>query len=791
MADEQVYDDPATSKDKTYGDPELEPGELLLEPDDKKVAKACLRIWTTKNPIMQRREAKWEVNELRRAGFKNVQLKQESDDRTWRAWIPPHLQKAPDALSALNKAASLCRKFASILLTDPPAADCTPTSGEDEDRDAAEFSGRVLEDLDSPARLNERKLIFRGFDRASTFGSGFVRYFIHPTAGGRAPMKISAGFDVGTGRSAQNVDEAITDPMTGMDWPEFQDMYVYPDGTLGSDETKAATKFRKAIKAEVLTGRNVRMIPHTAEDIWEADGVQIASFRPWGELRKMIDGDLQLSDEDKDALFAYKPERYRSITTPEERRTLSKPPEDDDEKLVFTLITYYKACDDYEKGCYVLSAGDQLVIERNEWTETDSAGKEISLMLPITQYKQWSEGTPDSYGFGMMDLIGEGNEIRAQIIGANLDWIDWSLNRKTFLPLGGMLRPQDLRLPGRTTLPVAPGEKPSYEEIPDFPATASNMMGFVSQEMDEDINLSQVAQGLESPQVQSGRHAQAIVAQAHSALSEITQNIEDGYIRGAQIKLQLVRAYYDADMTIGWVGDDGAYKQRHWSGSDLRQTTDVRLKPGTLTMLSPVQKAALAQQYAQFGLIGQEDLRDISASELGGTLGLQDDPFVLRVRRQIATFLNGPPKDWQPQFQQVLLQGPPSVDPTTGQPGPPTPVVDPQTGQPQMQPQQIMDPVLNGIWRPYPADELPYVARTRLREISRAMQRSQFAVLPQQWQFGMIQEFNRMNAPQAQTPGMQVGQPPNTAQSPAQRTQGPMAPPQQPNMVGPGSTEGS
>jgi hypothetical protein len=108
-----------------------------------------------------------------------------------------------------------------------------------------------------------------------------------------------------------------------------------------------------------------------------------------------------------------------------------------------------------------------------------------------------------------------------------------------------------------------------------------------------------------------------------------------------------------------------------------------------------------------------------------------------------------------------------------------------------MQPQQIMDPVLNGIWRPYPADELPYVARTRLREISRAMQRSQFAVLPQEWQFGMIQEFNRMNAPQAQTPGMQVGQPPNTAQSPAQRTQGPMAPPQQPNMVGPGSTEGS
>lgn len=785
MATEEIYGD---SEDqgrtaKTYGDPEIEPGKLLSEKDEKKVAEACMKLWKTKNQIMQRREAQWEVNELRRRGFKNVQLRQETDDRTWKAWIPPHLMKAPDALSALNKAAELCRKFVSIMLTDPPAADPIPTSGEDEDRDAAEFSGRVLQDLDSPAKLNEPKLVRRAFDRASTFGSGFVRYYIHPTAGGRAPIEISAGFDSGTGRRAERVEDAITDPTTGLDWPEFQEMFVYQDGTLGKDESQAATRFRKAIKAEVLTGRNVRMIPHTAEDIWDADGVQVAAFRPWGELKKMIEGGIELTDEQKESLFAYKPERYRAITTPEERQSLKKPPEDDEEKLVFTLTTYYKACNEYEKGVYILSAGDEFVLDRQEWSETDEAGKEISLMLPLTQYAQWAEGTADPYKFGMMDLIGEGNEIRAQIIGANLDWIDWSLNRKTFLPMGGMIRPQDLKLPGRTTLPVAPGEKPSYEEIPSFPSDATQMIGFVSTEMDQGVNLGQAAQGLESSQVQSGKHAQAIVAQAHAALSEIVQNIEDGYIRGAQIKLQLVRAYYDAQMTIGWVGEDGAYKQRAWSGADLRQTTDVRLKPGTLTMLSPVQKAALAQQYAQFGLIGQEDMRDIAAAELGGTLGLQDDAFTLRVRRQVATFLNGPPKDWQPQFEQQPVMGPP--DPATGQP---TPVVDPMTGQPQMQPQQIMDPVLLGIWRPYPADELPYVARTRLREIAKAMASSKFAVLPQEWQFGMLQEFQRMNLPQQGAPGMQVGQPPNTAQSPAQRTQGPMAPAEVPKFVGPGAS---
>lgn len=122
MAADDIYPDKEDdSKDsKTYGDPIMDPGELLYEEDEKKVAKACLKLWTTKNQIMQRREAQWEVNELRRAGYKNVQLRQETDDRTWKAWIPPHLEKKPDALSALNKSASLCRTFVGVILTDPP-----------------------------------------------------------------------------------------------------------------------------------------------------------------------------------------------------------------------------------------------------------------------------------------------------------------------------------------------------------------------------------------------------------------------------------------------------------------------------------------------------------------------------------------------------------------------------------------------------------------------------------------------------------------------------------------------
>jgi len=781
----------------TIGDPEPEPGALLKEgSSDEKIAKLNLRIWESKNEMMRRREAQWEVNELRRAGWKDVHLNHETDDRSrsrWNAWVSPASKATPDAISAMNKAASLCRKFAALMFADPPAPLASPFSGEDEDRDAAEFSTRVLEEIQSVARLNDPKKGRRAFDRASTFGSGFVRYFVHPTAGGRIPIQISAG------PGATHIDNALEDPETGMPWNDLTEKYVMPDGSLTDDVSQAATRTVPALRSEVLTGRNVRMIPHTAQDISEADGVQVANFRPWGELRKMFD--VKIPDDEMDRVLNFRPQEFRAIATPEERKVLAQPPDDPDERLVFTLTTCYTACDDYEKGAYVVTVGNSIKVFAKDWMEEDDEGREISLMLPIAQYKQWEEGTGDPYGFGMMDIVGEGNELRAHLIGAKLDHIDWLLRRKIFLPISSILRPQDLQLPAKTPLPINPGGKPEYEDIPSFPNDANQMIVQTGQEMEEDTNLGSIAQGLESSKVQSGKHAQAIVSQVHAALSDIRQNIEDGYVRGSMIQLQLIRAFYDAETRIGWVGEDGAYKERNWARADLRQTQDVKLKPGTLTMLSPIQKTALAEQYMQLGLIPQEDMRDVVASNIGGTLGLTDDPFVTRIRRQIANWLEGPPEDWQPQLEEQPVM---ELQPVAGPdglpvPGPdgqpqmqPQPVIDPQTQQPQMQQVQVTDPVLGGIWRPFQADELPHVARVRLRELAKAQQKSDYAIKPEPWQFGINQEFERMRVAQEAVPGQEVGQPPNVQQSPAQRTEGPLAPPKTPvpSAVGEGTQTG-
>ena len=764
MPDPDVYFEPTETK-ASYGDKEPEPGVLLKEgKSEKAVAKAALELWETKDDLMDRRMAQWRVNELRRSGVKNVQLRRESDDRSWKAWTPPHLKGRPDAITAMNKAATLCRKFSARMFADPPAPDAVPATGEDEDKDAADFTNRALEDEQSQSKLADIKQHRRAFDRASTFGSGFIRYYVHPTAGGRMPLQISAS------PQAVSVDDALEDPETGLPWPDLTERFVMEDGTLTDEQEEAAFRFLPALKSEVLTGRNVRMIPHTAEDIWEAEGVQVAAFRPWGELRQQFEELDKVPEEERATLFGFRPERYEYVATAEERRTLDVDPDDEDEKLVFTLTTYYKQGTDYPKGACVVSICDKYAPEKREWTETDSEGREISLPLPITQHKQWSEGTDDPYGFGLMDIVGEGNEIRSWAISALQDNVEAILNRHVFLPMNSVLQPKDLRLPGRTPIYINPGGAPVYETVPTFPKDGMNLYDKMDKEMEDDSGMGATAQGLESPQVQSGRHAQAIAAQAMASASDVRQNAEDAYLRACQIQIALIRAFYDAPRRIGWVGEDGAYKEQRWAGTDMRATSDVKLKPGTMSMLTPVQKTMLADQYFQTGVLRQDDYAEIVLTNMGATVGMHDNPYRMRIRRQIHKWLEGPPEGWQPEMQDQ-----PVIDPATGQPQ-----VDQQTGQPMMQQVQVVDQVLGGIFRPYPQDDLPFVARRRLEQLARAMSKSDFAIQPEPWQFGMIQEFNRAQAAQQAAAGMQVGQPPNVQQSPAQKTDGQAAEPTTP-----------
>lgn len=755
------------SGEERYGDPEPVPGFLLSDADGKppeqmeeeehqKLAKKALKMWTAQDEIMSRHLAQWKVNHARRKGMVGVSVVKKSDKAQWDIYVPPGATH--DSLPQVNHAADLCRKATATMFADPPAPEVEPPSGDDDDVEAAKHAERILLDIQGPSGLNEPGTARKAFDRGSTFGSGFVRYFVDPKGGGRVPIQVKAGFDLAMrqarektgldpqpGERAMHVDQAthrevprimpgpMGEPMPMMDemgmpmmdsepWPEFEDRFVAPDGNLLEDEQGAAERWAPGLKREILTGRNVRFIPHTAEDLWDADGVMIGCFLAWREVKRMFPQTREFSDEKRAKLFRFKPEHADDIRPSSDSG--AKPGErvkdNEDETLVFVLTIYYQAADDYPDGCYFVCLSDCYVAFRDTWT---APGSQRSLLIPMTQYAQWDEGQDNPYKIGSMQICGPGNEIRAAQIGAWFDHLERFNKPHTFIPTNSILQDKYRHLPRGHPIPINPGGEPIFEKVPEFPRDAKELFSVMTQEMDNGLGLAGTAQGLESADVKSGRHAFALISQTHAGLSELKQNIERGYVRACQVQLQLIQAFFDVPQQLRWTGEDGEHRQKSWQGADLGDTTDVRIKPGTMTLLTPAAKAQLRQSlYVEDKIMTPGEYRDAIADDLGGYVVLQDDPFRMRVERQISAWREGP-EDGQAQGQPTF-----SVDPMTG----------------QMIPQLGPDPRAAQIWMPVPSDTLPDVAAMRLDKIGRLMASTAYQRWPEAWRIAVDIEFANM-----------------------------------------------
>lgn len=756
-------------------DPEHE-GEID-EPGHRAVANEATRLWESQQDHLSRELAQWQVNSARRQGVTNAKLRYDSIDDHWTAWFPRSM--GPDTIPGPKKAARLCRRFVSMMLVDPPSPIVEPPSGDDEDEERAEFSTRALVELQNEANLATVEALEEGLDLSSDFGSGFIRYFVDPRGGGRVPIRVKAGKDPESGERAEELDMALqrhvmepvidpvlqqpvpdmdadptgmtpmmqpaVDPVTGEpameDWPEYEERMVTEDRRLTDDEAEAARKWAPSLKREVLTGRNVRPIPYTATDIWDAKGAQIGVMLPWSKVKELYPRLGKMPKEQREKIFGYRPKESDKLFP--DVRFDADTKGNEDARLVFVLITYYEMneADGYPDGLYLVTCGNTYVAERTDWSyDNDETGQKEKLILPISQIYQWREGRQTFYRVGLMELIGSGDELRAAQIAGLLDHLDKVNNRKLFLPHGSTVKPNQMQLPRASTVYFNPQGKPEWEDIPDYPSASMEMFGLAGQEMDEDSGLLETAQA--GQQAESGRHLYGIISQVHAGLSQPRRAIERAYTRCCRIELQLARAFLTVPQQMKWKGEDGKYQHRAWMGADLVSSNDVRVKPGTLTMLSPAAKAQFTEHlYAELQIITQQEAREMITTNVGGLIGLQDDPFRMRIRSQLSDWAEGPPDGWQPLPPQVV-----AVDPVTGQQQP----VDPAQvealaaqGAP-LQEVPAPDPDLLEIFDPLPADELPHIAAQRLDEIARFMCGHRFRQQPPGWQQGVIQEFQRM-----------------------------------------------
>jgi hypothetical protein len=696
------------------GPDELPRQAPLLNAPDARAARYLFELWQGQDKPMRRRQQVWKANRLRRRGVTGVMLVKRQDTDEWIVYAPPGMSKQ---VPALNKADRLCRLLVATIFADPPEPEATPATDTPQDRDAAEFATRMLTDLGSQNQLDNAGTARRALDLASVYGSAFRYYWVDPKGGGEQPMMLLASPQrvapiVGP-QGQITPDAAITDPLTGQAYPPpYVLRFVRQDGTLTDDRQDPLLRraWVPKIRCRLLTGHHVRVLPATASDLQTAHGLLVGEWVTLDELRLRFGSRVPTDPETLKHWVAYRPEHpedthpagYKGGLAPENEKRITG------ESLVFTLCGYYRQTDSYPQGCYIAAVGGDTVLHRQPWVHPRT--KE-PLDIPIDQFAQ-IEDEFDFYRRGLMQVLGPANEIRASVLGGMLEHQDRFLNRKVFVPITSTFQPKSAQAMTGTHIPINPGGKPEYEQIPDYPDALEKMFPLISSEMDHESGLEAPATGQNPPGVSSGLHARTIIEQVHIGLSDIQQNTIGGLERGWRIQMQLASAFYTVPQRITWLGDDGSYKERLWTGIDLGSTRDVRLHRGSLSMLAPSAKAAVAQEMfnvvdPQTGehLLPLHDLRRVILGNVGGQIGLQDDPARQRIGRQIAQWREGPPRGWIPRPD---------------------------------------DPYLAGIWAPVLSDDDPVVARMRYFELTRLLNSTDYTRWPMAWRQAVDVEWQRM-----------------------------------------------
>jgi hypothetical protein len=721
----------------------------LLEKDPEEAIKLTDQFWEDCEPMVAEYSARWKANEKRREGVIGVQVVKPDPDRAeWKVWAPPGAARVPPTF---NQAARLARRLKANLFVDEPLPEVTPGGASDSDKpDAAEFQTRILQDVCTSSKFNVPEIGEAAVDKAITFDSGFVRVIIDPKGSGSRPRTIEASQAATTVDDALYIDPEETQPQP----PPYVTRYVRKDGTLSDDPAEAALEWLPGLRYEHLTGRNLRPIPATATSIEDCDGIIIRTPVKLGDLRKQYrDAIDALSTDELWELVGSRPNKASELAPAHvvdaktQRKDEEPPP---DHVNVIVTMVYMGENGAYPAGAYFVSAGKKFLLHRQKWQIIVNETPE-TLPIPIAHFKGWSEGRDTFYGYHLMHFLGPGNEVRAAAIGGAIEHIDRFNRRKIFYTPQSLFQPKANPAAMGVMVPIQQGSKPQVEEFPDYPKIGMEILQFATGENNDESGLLPIAQGQTDPSVTSGLHAQKVIEQVNIGLGDIKRSTNKGVIQLWTIASAFIRGYFTIPQQIRFRGDDQEYKQQDFSGVDLADAKDVRIMKGSFTMLAPSAKLAVAEYMRKLNLITDDQLRRMAAGNIGGLMGIQDDPALLRIRRQIALWEKGPPKAQHPaepmpdsypgETVQIGAQG------TMAPAVPEMPAQDPAIvgsippAVPQTDPMMIAGAQ---IFAAVPNDEEPAVAQIRFQELSRSMCSKKYDRQPKPWRNVFDAEYQRM-----------------------------------------------
>jgi hypothetical protein len=771
----------------------------FLDLDPKAVFKALHQLVIRQEPLAKNRlaiDTYW--THVKRGHGLNFRLEKIPDKDQWKCAIVPGT--ATLSTSAVpNKLADLCSKVVETLMQDPPAPHPHAENDSEEAERAAEMAEEFLTQDGGEQGTRDHRLFWQALDAATSKSSQFLHYWVDQTGGGSVPLQIKA----------HPMAQDPAQPMLGPDGNPTADLvlrYVTAPqgGQFTTDPSQAAPQWLPKICVERLSREHVRTYPETA-DVSDAEMVILLRHCTLNEAkRRWPDTVGQMDDSALGSLCDWMPVRYMVLLPPAMRSRWKQTTGDQsdpkgsasDERTCFYYACYRRATPDYPKGCKLFLSGADGGTLLGKGTlsadvpRPDGAGNDPRLLdIPLVQIELVTDSDDqDPLGKPLCARVGGANEAAQILATGYLDALDKALHPAVYTPITSPVTGDDVansRATGDHIPVLSAQDYPKYEEMPPLPGV-EQMLEFQYEQMDSAMSTSKPAQGADSQQEVSGVARQIAVQQTNVAMSRMQQALASAFERHWRIKCQLAMAEFTVPQMIRYEGEDGAYKQEWWSGTDFAQVTTVSLKAGTGTMMPPQQKVQYVQQLVQMGFLSSDDAIDIAKPTFSETLGVTVDAAQQRIERQVGLWLKGPPSpEWiaeaqqyqqakavadqqtaqqQQQYEQTMQQhaAEANVAATTGVPHEATPPQPPQPVQPMDQMGQPMAPP----WTPFAplaCDDEPMTAQTRQRRIKKLMEGVRFGAQPPEWQQVAVEEYTRMRqavaaaqAPPAMPKGVNV-----------------------------------
>ena len=347
--------------------PDQSRGPLLDEADEKKVVDAVVQLLTDQAPSRARRRAEWECYKLWLKGVRGARVRRQNEDRNAVELVVP--LGAYDLPPVMDRVDELAEKVVAHIVADPAIPDAEPATDSDADRDAAEFTTRVLTVEGAESGYNNDGVTRRAARKSCVYGSGFVYMSVDPTGGGWRPMEVRAL------STSQTMDDATLDPATGQtvgaDDPRLATRYVMATGQLTDDPRAANKQWLPKLVPDVVTGEQVVLLPATCSGVNDAHGCLVIRYTPLGKLRQIFAKRLgqELSDEDAQKLVDWNPSDTKHAQPGFLQGKMVKGDKTasgkvKDSALVCTLSLYYTSHGSYPYGAYIVVGGGAMVLHR-------------------------------------------------------------------------------------------------------------------------------------------------------------------------------------------------------------------------------------------------------------------------------------------------------------------------------------------------------------------------------------------------------------------------------------------